>query len=254
MWAGAAVGQELLLDATSVAEQAYAVAGVDGQLGEGYGGGAGEVELGVAVLAVVGDDGAHEAAGVEDDPDGLAALCLKLAGDEVAAAGGGGPADVAEVVAGAVFAEGFELTAETAVAHLAELKVDLAAACEIDLLVFGGVEFRVDADGLGEWGFGPAAQEAEGGLVAEEEVAGRGVSAMTGAEGIAEAGVDVWVGAEVVARGDFCELGREVVDEVAEEEDRTFLLDCEFYLYGRAEGWGGEPAAGGCDLLRAWKA
>ena len=39
--------------------------------------------------ACCADMGAHEAAGVEDNPDGLAALSLVLAGDELAATGEG---------------------------------------------------------------------------------------------------------------------------------------------------------------------
>jgi len=125
-----------------------------------------------------GDAGAHEAAAVDDDPDGLAALGLILAGDEGAAAGGGGPADVAEVVAFAVFAEGFEVAAETALTGLAELEVDLAAPGEEDLLFLAGAQGGVDADGLGEGREGPALGEAEGGSIAYVEASGFGVAAL----------------------------------------------------------------------------
>ena len=73
---------------------------------------------------------AHEPAAVEHDPDGLAALGLILAGDEGAAAGAGGPADVAQIVAFAVVAQALEVAAEASLAGLAELKVDLTAAGE----------------------------------------------------------------------------------------------------------------------------
>ena len=45
----AAAGKQALLDGLAVGEQADAVAGEEGELGEGYGGGAGVVELGVGL-------------------------------------------------------------------------------------------------------------------------------------------------------------------------------------------------------------
>ena len=99
--------------------------------------------------------GAHEAAAVEDDPDGLAALGLVLAGDEAAAAGGGRPADVAQVVAFAVVAQAFKVAAETAQARLAELQINLAAAGKEYLLLLAGAQSGIDAD---RWVSGARAQ------------------------------------------------------------------------------------------------
>ena len=91
------------------------------------------------------DGRTHQASAIEHDPYGLAALGLILPGDQGAAARGGGPADVAQVVAFAVFAEALEVAAQAALASLAQLEIDLAAAREKDLLLLGGAQHRVDA-------------------------------------------------------------------------------------------------------------
>jgi hypothetical protein len=216
-----------------------------GELGEGDGGGSGVVELGEVVPGLVVDAGAEESAGVEDDPDGLGALGLKLSGDEVSSAGGGGPADVAEVVSGAVFAETFKLSAEAALAHLAELEVYAAALGEEEFLVFGGAGFGVDADGLGEGRGGPANDETEGGAVAEVEGAGLDVSPLGWGEGSRDGGGKAGVDAELELGCGFLKLGWEIVGEGDVEDDGLGVSNGEFKLDGGPEGGGGEPGAGG---------
>src|SRR5205814_9944025 len=101
-----------------------------------------------------GDPRAHQAAAVEHDPHRLAAFGLVLPGDEVAAARRGGPADVAQVIAFAVFAQAFEVAAQAALARQAELESDLAAAGKEDLLLLSGAQRRLDAHGSDEPGLG----------------------------------------------------------------------------------------------------
>ena len=138
----------------------------------------------------------------------MAALGLELAGDEFASACGGGPADVAEVVSGAVLAEGFEFSAEATVAHLPELEVDFAALGEEEGLLFGGAERGVDADGLGEWSDGPAGDESERAAIADVELAGLNIAALAGMDGVADGGRLAGVGAEFVDCRSFEELRR----------------------------------------------
>jgi len=57
--------------------------------------------------------GTHQAAAIEHNPDGLAALALVLAGDGAAAAGGGCPADVAQVIALSVLAQALEVATQS---------------------------------------------------------------------------------------------------------------------------------------------
>jgi len=109
-----------------------------------------------------GDTCAHQPSAVEDNPDGLAALGLVLAGDGAAAARRGRPADVTQVVALAIVAQALEVAAQAALLRTAQLQVDLAAAGKEDLLLFTGAQGRVDAHRLRERRFGPALDEAQG--------------------------------------------------------------------------------------------
>lgn len=67
--ARSAAGGKALLDAAAVGEHGDAIAGIESDLRERERGGRGVVEF-----AETADTGAQQAAGVEDDPDGLAAL------------------------------------------------------------------------------------------------------------------------------------------------------------------------------------
>src|SRR5271157_1331751 len=139
----AAAGQQALLNALAIGQQAHTVTGEERQLGQSDGCGAGVVELGSAgrraglldEFAGHGDAGPHEPPAVEDDPDGLAALGLVLAGDETAAPRGGRPADVAQVVALAVLAQALEVAAQAPLLNPAQLQVNLAAAGQKYLLL-----------------------------------------------------------------------------------------------------------------------
>ena len=238
----AAAGKQALLNALAVGKQADAVAGEESELGEGYGGGAGEVELGVDARAGVGDGqcglargtggdtGTHEAAAVEDDPDGLAARGLILAGDEGAAAGAGGPADIAQVIAFTVVAQALEVAAEASLAGLAELEIDLAAAGEEDLLLLTGAQGGVDTDGLGERGAGPSFGEAEGGAVAHVEPAGFPVAALGGLDAVTHAGRDTGKSGKAVRGGIGYKGGRQIVDQAAAAVLLQAALDAERFL------------------------
>ena len=154
---GAAPGQQALLDPLAVGEQADAIAGVERQLRQrdrcrdrrgrawsvrAAAGGEGQSRIGSGAPR---PRGTHQAAAVEHDPHRLAALGLVLARDQAAASRGGGPADVAQVVAFAVLAQALEVAAQAALPRLAQLQVDLAAAREKDLLLFAGAQGRIDA-------------------------------------------------------------------------------------------------------------
>src|SRR5579862_3919695 len=94
----------------------------------------------------------HQPSAVENDPDRLAAFGLVLAGDQVSSPRGCRPADVAQVIALAVFAQALEVPPQSALARLPQLEVDLPAARQKDLLLFGGPQGRVDANRLCESG------------------------------------------------------------------------------------------------------
>src|SRR5665213_1879757 len=163
---GASTGGQSLLDVAAVGHQGKLVAGSADNLRQHDGGGGGLVELrdgeevGAVLLgfglvqelraaALEVEGGAREAAGVEDDPDLLRPLDGELAGDEVAAAGGCGPGDVAELVALLIVAQTLELASHAAQAQATLLQLDLAGAHEVELGVFACLLVRgVDADVL----------------------------------------------------------------------------------------------------------
>src|ERR1051326_4209866 len=142
---------DALLHVATVDQQAHAIAGVERDLRERERGVYREVELAQLTYA-----GAKQAAGVHDDPDGLAALHLEELGHVLAAAGGGGPADVAELVAFLVFTQAFKFPAYAALANQAFFQLDLAGAGEINVMAFSVFKIGKDADGLGERGTSPA--------------------------------------------------------------------------------------------------
>ena len=123
--------QQLLLDAPSVAQQPDAVAGKERELGQRHGRRRGVVELGEAILRFVRIPGGHarphQPSRIQDDPDGLAPLRLVLPRYQVAAPRRGSPAHIAQVVAGAVFAQTLKLAAQASLAHLAQLQLDAPA-------------------------------------------------------------------------------------------------------------------------------
>ena len=154
-----AAGQQLLLDAAAIAEQPHTIAGVESQLRQRHGRRAGIIELGVAIGVLVGDAGAQQAAGVQNNPYRLTALGLVLPRDQVPSARGGGPAEIAKIVAGAILAQALKLASQAALTHLAQLQIDAAALGQEDLLIFSGAQFRINSNRLGEWRQGPARNE-----------------------------------------------------------------------------------------------
>ena len=102
----AAARGQALLGLAAVGQQGYTVAGMKGHLRQAERGVYRVVELGEAA-----DARAQKAAGIQDQPHGLAALNLMNLGDEFSAPGGSAPGDIAEFVAGAVLAQAFELPA-----------------------------------------------------------------------------------------------------------------------------------------------
>jgi hypothetical protein len=73
----AAAGKQALLNALAVGKQADAVAGEESELGEGYGGGAGEVELGVDARAGARQPEARTLPGVETPISAALARALR---------------------------------------------------------------------------------------------------------------------------------------------------------------------------------
>src|SRR5665213_3416046 len=162
----AGAGRQRLLDVAAVGHQGKLVAGRADHLCQHDGGGGclvelrdgeqvGAVLLGLRLVQVLCarafevEGGTREAAGVEDDPDLLRTLDSELAGDEVAAAGGCGPRDVAEFVAFLVVAQAFELASDAAQAQAALLELDLAGAHQVELGVFACLFVRrVNANAL----------------------------------------------------------------------------------------------------------
>jgi len=181
----------------------------------------------------------HQATGVEDDPDRLRAFGLVLAGDEIATARGGGPAEVAEVVAGTVFAKAFEFASEAALAQLTKLEVDAPGFGEKELLFFGGAEFGVDADGLDELRRGPARNKSKAGAVAKVECAGGDVASFAGIDGVTEGCSEVREDSEFARGWRLDELGGKVVGELAVEENRVLMGDTDFDFDRPAEGGSG---------------
>src|SRR5262245_6801974 len=112
--AEAAAQADALLHVASIDQQADAVAGVERDLGERERGVHRQVELAEFAYAR-----AQEPARVHHDPDRLAPLHLEQLGDVLAPARGRGPADIAELVAGLVFAQAFKFAAHAALADQA---------------------------------------------------------------------------------------------------------------------------------------
>src|SRR5690349_8626166 len=121
---GAALSRgQLLPNSAAVGDEANAVARIKRYLRKAESG----ID-GVIKLAELANAGAHQAAAVEDDPDHLAALDLVEARHKVTAAGGGGPADIAVLVAELILAQALELAANASHAGMALLHCNLAAA------------------------------------------------------------------------------------------------------------------------------
>lgn len=143
------------------------------------------------------EGGAGEAAGIEHHPDLLGALGGELPCYQVGAAGGGGPGDVAQLVAGLVVTQGLELAADAAQAQAALLQLDLAGAHQEEVAVLialarGGEDAYLllcRADG-------PATDEAERAGILEVDAAERDVAAPARVAGLGNSNRITWIGDE----------------------------------------------------------
>src|SRR5580693_10482187 len=104
----AAGRRNVVLDGAAVGEQSDAITALGGDLRERQRSVDGVIQFGKIQWAVfLLDFGAEQTAGVEHDPYHLAAFDFEDARGELVAAGGGGPTEIAHVVALAVVAESF---------------------------------------------------------------------------------------------------------------------------------------------------
>jgi hypothetical protein len=177
----------------AVGEESYPVAGIERELCQRHGGGTGVVELGMDVRCenrihpVSGpgrraressDPRSHQSPTVKHDPNRLAAFGLVLAGDQASAPRGCGPADIAQIVAFAVFAQAFEVTAQAALPRQAKLQIDLPAAGQKHLLLLGGAQGGIHTNGLSQRGLGTAIRQSERRPVSHIKRPGFAVSAL----------------------------------------------------------------------------
>ena len=131
---------------------------------------------------------AHQPAAVQHDPHWLAALGLVLAGDQAAAPRRRGPADVAQIVALAVIAQALEVAAQATLLRATQLQINLAAASQKDLLLFTGMQRRVDAHRLRKRRAGPALGEPQASTIAHIEPASLPVAALVGRDAVTQFG------------------------------------------------------------------
>src|SRR5579862_6775429 len=164
----AAPRQEPLPDSLPIGKQSNTVAGKERQLRQRDRGSARIVEFRVHTGARLGDrqcsaprrnrsnTRTHQPATIEHDPYRLAALGLVLAGNGTAASRSCSPADVAQVVALTILTQALEVAAQPALTGLAQLQINLPAACEKDLLFFSSSQRRINADLLHQRRLRPA--------------------------------------------------------------------------------------------------
>ena len=98
---------------------------------------------------------------------GLAALDLKDARDQMIAASGGGPGDVADFIAFAIFAEAIEFATLSALPATALFEFDLAAANQIEGVLFGFIEIWKHGYRLLRVRHGPAFRDAQSTLITD---------------------------------------------------------------------------------------
>src|SRR6185437_9185193 len=193
-------GQQLLLDAAAIDEESGLIACLHDGLSESYGGSGGLVELSDGDViggrcTVESDASAREAAGIEDDPYLLAAFGGEFAGNELGAAGGGGPCDIADFVAALIFAQAFKFASQAAQAQAAFLQGDLAYSQQEELRSLGGaLHWRVDANVLLQVRLRPALGELQRPAIAEINLAESDVTARIGGARNGEADGIAWEG------------------------------------------------------------
>ena len=140
---GAARGRDALLQPAPVREQPHAVAGGERHLRERQRRRDGRVEHRLRA-----DARAKEAAGIDEQPHGLAALGLIDLRDQLSAPRRRAPAHVAPLVAGTVVAQAVELPAGANPLRAPLLDRHLSAANQVQRLPPPLLQIRIDPDGL----------------------------------------------------------------------------------------------------------
>ncbi len=140
---GAARGRDALLQPAPVREQAHAVAGGERHLRERQRRRDGRVEHRLRA-----DARTKEAAGIDEQPHGLAALGLIDLRDQLSAPRRRAPAHVAPLVAGTVVAQAVELPAGPKPLRAPLLDRHLSAANQVQRLLPPLLKIRIDPDGL----------------------------------------------------------------------------------------------------------
>src|ERR1051325_7505316 len=108
---------------TSICDQSNAIAGIQSYLCQTQS----RIRC-IVQFAEFTDARTHKTAGVDDDPDYLATLDLINARDQLPAACGGGPADIAVFIAFAIFTQAVELAPNAPDTGMTLFHLNLAAA------------------------------------------------------------------------------------------------------------------------------
>src|SRR5258708_19737434 len=113
----ATAGVQILLNPAAVSQQAHAIPAIESDLGQGKRGVDGVVQFRKSrSVARLPDLRPKEAAGIEHQPNVLAALHLEDARDEVPPAGSRGPGNVAKFIALAIFSQTVKLAPDAPLA------------------------------------------------------------------------------------------------------------------------------------------
>src|ERR1051326_4823046 len=171
---GAPGAAHVLLRPASVSEKSYAVARKKRHVCQGQGGIHRVIEL-----AQISDASAQQAARIHHQPDRLASLHLMHLGDQLSAARGRGPANVAPLIALAVIAQALEFAPEPAAALQPLFLLYLPATHQIDRVLLRFFEIWIDAHTLLAFGHCPTLGQAQPALVANEYVIELQVSALS---------------------------------------------------------------------------
>ena len=166
MWALPRSAAHTMAHPAAVGHQSNPVSGIERHLGQTQ-----RRVHGVIELAKAADASSHQAAGVDHDPDRLASLHLINAGDQLAPPRRRGPADVAILVAFAVFAQALEFAANAPHAGMAFFQLNLAAADQIHRLALGFIQIWVNLDLLLQRHPGPALGNPQRTLIAKVSIA-----------------------------------------------------------------------------------
>src|SRR6202171_2748603 len=134
----ATAGVQILLNPAAVSQQAHAIPAIESDLGQGKRGVDGVVQFRKSrSVARLPDLRPKEAAGIEYQPDVLAAFHLKDARDEMPPAGSRCPGNVAKLIALAIFSQTIKLASDAPLAPPPLFQLHLAAANKIERLAPG---------------------------------------------------------------------------------------------------------------------